>query len=283
MRLVAAVFAEARGVGCPVPSRASVVCNTLIALNIVDAAAAIDHPPMPGLFGPRSPSLAEGAAARKGRGEVELLAKVFENAPAAAAFFQERGWNLAAVERYFLERWVETHTGFPEVLGPEYPARCQQALLEEARQFDEAGKPQQARDAVDLLRRLIPANSATLDQLAKLAWHRGEIDEAAQLLERWTTAEPADPTPLLRLAVLEQQRDRGETAATIANCLRQVHRRRENRRGFSRRGRAARGRTGSGRMAKVCLFPGGDTLARFALLAAALNGTTARLCELARR
>src|SRR5262249_10873229 len=140
----------------------------------------------------------------RGERDVELLTKLFEDAGAAEAFYCERGWDLAKIERLFLERWAEKNRGFPEVLGPDYPARCEQLLLAGAKSLDAAGKPEQARATIDLLRRLIPPSAASFDQLAHLAWVRGEVDETARLLQEWVDQAPAEPMPRLRIAIVEQ-------------------------------------------------------------------------------
>ena len=218
-RMAAVVFGEARGLGIPVPVEdLTRLCDTLLALNTVDYAAAwsIDElaDSFPNAVRPAH-SFLYGQAALKGfRGEhdLDLLKQIFQHADAGREFYAARGWDPAAIERLYLERWVESNTGFPDVFGPEYPARCERELLEQAKAQDAAGEHECAKATIDLLRRLIPPSAANLDQLAKLAWHRGEIDEAARLLTEWANQFPDAATPRLRLAVVAQHQANGDAA-----------------------------------------------------------------------
>ena len=219
-RLVAAVFAEAGQLRIPVPVEGLLrLCDTLLALNAVDATAAgaIDQlaAGMPDAVRPAYAFLYGQAALQGFRGEcdLELLSRIFQDEAAAREFFQGRGWDLAAVERLFLERWVQKHTGFPEVFGPDYPTRCEKELLDRAKRQDAAGDSDGAKASIDLLRRLIPPSAANLDLLAKLAWHRGELDESARLLTEWANQSPNAPMPRLRLAIVEQQRGQADAAS----------------------------------------------------------------------
>lgn len=219
-RLVAAVYAEARALELPVPvAELARLCDTLAALNATDSAAAgaFDQLAAAAPNSVRPPhAFLYGQAALQGfRGnrDLELLEQVFKNPSLADEFHQARGWRLADVERRFLERWSERHNGFPSVFGPDYPARCEQSLLERAKAEETAGDSAGARASVDLLRRLIPVSTATFDQLAKLAWHRGEPDEALRLLHEWLAQDPENPIPRLRLAVVEQNRGQADVAA----------------------------------------------------------------------
>jgi tetratricopeptide (TPR) repeat protein len=225
-RLVAGVYAEARPSGAPVPVDDQLrLCNTLIALNIADAlaAAAIDHlaatapdairPPFAFTYG--RAALEHGS---QGERDLDLLAKIFENSADAETYYRDRGWDLPKVERLFLERWSDHHRGFPTVFGPDYPARCEQALFNEAKALESTGKVVEAEATIDLLRRLIPPSAASFDQLAKLAWLRGEVDETARLLHEWAAQSPGDPTPQLRLAVLEQERGNGAASAELVRA-----------------------------------------------------------------
>jgi tetratricopeptide (TPR) repeat protein len=220
-RLVADVYAEARAIGLPVAVEDLLrLCSTLIALNISDAtaAAAIDHLATTALDAVRPPfAFVYGQAALqhgfRGERDLHVLAQIFAHAAEAESYYRERGWDLAKVERLFLERWSQHHRGFPEVFGPDYPGHCEQALFDEAKALEAAGRGKDAQATIDLLRRLIPPSAASFDQLAKLAWLRGDIEETARLLRDWAEQAPTDPTPRLRLAVLEQQRGDGAASA----------------------------------------------------------------------
>ncbi len=211
-RMAAQVYAEGRSLGIPVPVEDQLrLCDTLVALNAADpvAAGAFDQLAATMFESVRPPyAFHFGQAAQlhgvRGERDLSLLEKIFRHGSMAREYFESRGWNLAGVERLFLERWSEHHKGFPEVFGPDYPAQCEQALLEQARVEEAAGESAAAQASIDLLRRLIPPNAATCDRLARLSWARGDAEEAERLLSDWIEQEPKNVTPHLRLAVIEQ-------------------------------------------------------------------------------
>src|SRR5262249_23056175 len=187
--------------------------HPLVALSAVDAqaAGAFDHlaASMPDAVRPPYAFLYARAAQVTGfRGErdLELLARVFRHQETAREFYRNRNWELGEIERLFLERWAEQKSGFPEVFGPDYPAQCEERLLQQAKELDAAGDSDDAKATIDLLRRLLPPTAVNLDQLAKLAWHRGDTDECIRLLTEWAKQSPDNPTPRVRLAVVEQSR-----------------------------------------------------------------------------
>jgi tetratricopeptide (TPR) repeat protein len=219
-RVVAVVFAEACRLGVSVPEADRLrLCDTLAALNAADDAAAGAYDQLagdfPGAVRPPHAFLYGRVALNgfRGQQDLDLLERVFKNVPAAEEFYQAHGWKLQDIERLYLERWAEARTGFPPVFGPEYPARCELILLDQAKLQESAGDGAAARATIDLLRRLIPANTATFDQLARLAWRQGEREEAARLLRQWLNEAPDNPTPHVRLAVMEQERGNGSVAA----------------------------------------------------------------------
>jgi hypothetical protein len=58
----------------------------------------------------------------------------------------------------------------------------------------------------EVLLKLAPGSTAGHDRLANLAYHAGDLDRAAKLLESWHVLAPTDHWPLVRRAVIEQQR-----------------------------------------------------------------------------
>jgi len=225
----AQVFAEARALGIPVPVEDQLrLCDTLVALNLAEpvAAAAFDQlavavpdavrPPYAFLYG-------RTAFVHKYQGErdLELLTRIFKHEELAREFYEARKWDLGEVERLYLERWAQKNSGFPEVFGAEYPARCEKNLLERAKNLEEAGDAAGVAATVDLLRRLIPANALSFDRLAKLAWVRKEVDEAVRLLHEWRQHAPDDPQPLVRLAIIEQGRGNADVALEFMQQARQ--------------------------------------------------------------
>ena len=59
---------------------------------------------------------------------------------------------------------------------------------------------------MEVLLRLAPASLAGHDRLACLHYRRGDMDRAAALLAGWRRLNPADPWPVIRQAIIEQQR-----------------------------------------------------------------------------
>jgi tetratricopeptide (TPR) repeat protein len=218
--MVAGVFAEARKLGVPVPVEDQLrLCDTLVALGATSAvaAAAFDHlaTSMPDAVRPPYAFLYARAALTTGYAgerDLELLSRVFRQREAAREYYQSRNWNLDEIEELFLERWTEQRSGFPDVFGPDYPERCEQRLIQQAKEFEAVGESAKAKATIDLLRHLLPPTAVNLDRLAKLAWHRGEVDEAVRLLSEWGAQAADHPTPRLRLAVVEQARNNGDAA-----------------------------------------------------------------------
>src|SRR5207248_4340913 len=102
---------------------------------------------------------------------------------------------------------------FPEALGPDYPPRGEAFLLERSRQEEEAGRKDPALRAVEVLLRLAPASLMGHDRLACLHYRRGDMDRAVALLGGWHRLAPADHWPLVRQAIIEQERGNAERRA----------------------------------------------------------------------
>src|SRR5262249_6852200 len=123
-------------------------------------------------------------------------------------------WDFDAVEYTFLERSAAQAPGrFPEALGPDYSPRGEAFLLERSRSEEGAGRLDQARVCAEVLLRLSPASLPGHDRRAAMHYHRGEMDQAVALLGGWQRLAPKDPWPLLRQAIIEQERGNAERRA----------------------------------------------------------------------
>lgn len=143
----------------------------------------------------------------RGQRDLEMFAVTFQHAAAAETFFSQHGWKIEEIEFTYLERWAEKHpASFPPTFPAEYPARAEQLLLDRSAAHEQAGQAEAALASAMLLFKLVPRSLPARDRLAQLHYRQGNPDAAAQLLAGWHRLAPADPKPLLRLAVLEQQR-----------------------------------------------------------------------------
>jgi tetratricopeptide (TPR) repeat protein len=142
-----------------------------------------------------------------GPADLELFGRTFQDLSSAQAFFEKQGWDLLEVEYAYLERCAQQAPGrFPSVLGPGYASRGEAFLLERSRAQEETGHPEPARASVEVLLKLAPESLAGHDRLARLHYRRGDMDRAVELLDRWQRLAPADQWPLVRIAIIEQER-----------------------------------------------------------------------------
>jgi tetratricopeptide (TPR) repeat protein len=218
--IYSSVFAEARAAGVPVTAADQVrLCNVLAAVDATNpaAAAAYDHlaATFPEVVRSEYAWLYCRAAQQHGtRGErdLELFDRTFREQPAARAFYEARGWDIEEIEYTYLERCAAGQPGrFPETLGPEYPARGEALLLARSRQQEDAGQKDAALATAEVLYRLAPRSPAAHNHLADLVYHRGDLERACTLLTGWQALALHDYRPLVRRAVIEQER--GQPAA----------------------------------------------------------------------
>jgi tetratricopeptide (TPR) repeat protein len=216
--LLAAVHAEARALDLAVGVEEQVLlCDALAAVQSADATAAAAYRHLAEAFPvavkPAHAWLfarAAAAGAAPGPGSVrdlELFARVFADPVAARDFFGRQGWEFDDAEYAYLERAAALAPGeFPEALGPDYADRGESFLLERSRSAEAAGDPTGAQAAAETLLRLAPRKAVAHDRLACLLYRNGETDRAADLLAGWQRLTPHDHWPLVRQAVLEQER-----------------------------------------------------------------------------
>jgi tetratricopeptide (TPR) repeat protein len=101
------------------------------------------------------------------------------------------------------------------VLGPDYPSRGEAFLLARSRQQEEAGKKQPAQETVEVLLRLAPSSLAGHDRLACLHYRQGNMDRAVEILDGWQRLAPRDHWPLVRQAIIEQERGNAQRRSEV--------------------------------------------------------------------
>ncbi len=222
------VYAEARALNMDVSAEDQQrLCDVLASVFATDAesAAAYDHlaATHPEALRPEHAWIYCRAAHEhglKGKCDLDLFARTFQDAEHAAQFYGQRGWDFEAVEFTFLERAAQGRPGrFPEELGPDYAGRGTGLLLERSRRQEEEGQPDAALATAEVLLALAPQNIEAHDRIARLYYQRGDLGRAAALLAGWHRLEPSNPVPLVRQAVIE---GRHGNAAGRAEALRRA-------------------------------------------------------------
>ena len=209
------VFAEARALPVALPVEELRCCaDVLAAVDAADADAAgaydeLAATSLPAVL-PRHAWLYCRAAEQhgvRGRRDLDLFGLTFRHRAAAAEFFGCRAWHFAEIEFAYLERWAVQHPGtFPPELGADYPAQAETLLLDRAKMQESAGRLDAALVTTRTLLGLVPTSTAAYDRLAELHYRRDDLDSAARILAEWQANHPQDYRPLLRLAILQQQR-----------------------------------------------------------------------------
>jgi tetratricopeptide (TPR) repeat protein len=213
--LVSSVHAEARKIGMTLGEEEQLLlCDSLASVQATDAQAALAFSHLAGSFPDAVRPVYAWSYARAatvhgitGPNDLDLFARTFQDPASARTFFEQQKWDLGEVEYTYLERCAKLAPGqFPAVLGPEYPPRGEAFLLSRSRQQEEAGHKEPARTSAEVLLKLAPQSVAAHDRLACLHYRQGEMDRAIELLEGWRQLRPADHWPLVRAALIEQQR-----------------------------------------------------------------------------
>jgi tetratricopeptide (TPR) repeat protein len=224
--LYSAVYAEARALGMAVAVEDEVrLCDTLASIHAVDptAAAAYAHlaAHYPDAVRPVYAWLYCQAARVHGfisDQDLDLFARTFRDSAPARTYFAERNWDFGEVEYTYLERSAARCPGrLPDELGPEYAPRGEAFLLERSRREEEAGRNDSAISSGEVLLRLLPRSVAGHDRLACLHYRRGDLDRAVGLLSDWQRLAPHDHWPLVRQAIIEQQRGNAERRTEAIN------------------------------------------------------------------
>lgn len=213
--LCSAIFAEARSVEMtPAVEDQQACCQLLAAVAAADEAAAAAYDQLAvtqfDAVQPLHAWLYCRAAQQhgfRGQRDLDLFALTFRQRTEAEPFFQQHSWDFQAVEIVYLQRWAEHHPGgFPPALGENYPAVAETLLLERSQRLEQANDADGALGSAALLLRLSPSSAKGYDRLACLYHRRGELDRSAQLLAEWQAHHAQDYRPLVRLAILQQQR-----------------------------------------------------------------------------
>lgn len=140
-------------------------------------------------------------------GDLVLFEKTFADTKPARGFFERQKWPFDDVEFAYLQRCAAHQPGnFPDLLGDDYPPKGEAFLLARSQAEEAAGKVETAIRVAEVLLKLSPRSIQGLDRLACLAYRKGELDKAIQLLGRWQSQEPGNHWPLVRQAVIEEQR-----------------------------------------------------------------------------
>jgi tetratricopeptide (TPR) repeat protein len=213
--LLSAVHAEARNLNLDVGMDEQLqLCDVLASVNAVDPQAAEAYARLAATFPDAVQSkhafLYVRAATVHGctsDRDLDLFARAFVESGAARAFFAEQQWNFDDAEYLYLERSAAVRPGqFPRVLGLEYAKRGEAFLLERSRREEESGRKEPARSCVEVLLRLAPSSIPGHDRLACLHYRRGDMEQAVALLNGWHRLAPSDHWPLVRQAIIEQER-----------------------------------------------------------------------------
>lgn len=227
--ICAAVLAEARAAGVPVPVEEQVrLCDALASVDAADAGAAETYHALaataPETLRPEYAWLYGRAAQLHGlrqEHELVLFARAFSNAPAAEAYYSRHGWDLGEIQFAYLERHAARRPGaFPEPLWGGEPARGEEWLLARSQRQERERRLEAARTTAEVWLALAPTSPRAHDRLAALCYGTGDLGRAAGLLAHWHTLAPDEPTPLVRLAALEASRGDAEAcAAAIRQAL----------------------------------------------------------------
>ncbi len=227
--LLSQVFAEARALDMALPVEDHLhLCDHLASVHATDplAAEAYHHlaASYPESLRPQHAWLYCRAAQEhnlSGPHAVDLFARTFATQADARTYFAAQKWDFDELEYAFLARAAQLQPGaFPAVLGPEYPAQGETFLLQRSAREEEAKQLDAALATAQVLFRLAPRSPRAHDRLAYLHHRRGQSESAWELLQAWHELHPADPLPLLRLAVIQEQLGQlGPCLETIRRAL----------------------------------------------------------------
>jgi tetratricopeptide (TPR) repeat protein len=222
--LYSAVYAEARALEMAVPVEDQLLlCDVLAGVHATDsqAAAAYNHlaATFPAEIRPQYAWLYSRAAVQHGvklERDLDLFAHTFRDSGAARRYYAQQGWNFDELEYAYLEHSATQQPGqFPQALGADYAPRGEAFLLERSRQAEQAGQKDAAFAPMEVLLRLYPQTLAGHDRLACLHYRQGDLDRAVALLTGWQRLAPADHWPLVRQAIIEQQRGNAERRSEV--------------------------------------------------------------------
>jgi tetratricopeptide (TPR) repeat protein len=221
-----AVFGEARAIDLPLPAEdLTTLCDVLASVQATDAQSAAGYMSLmtvfpDGVLPIHAWNYCRAAVVHQVRGErdLEMFARTFQSAGPAKQYYSRQNWSFDDVEYLYLERSAAQTPGrFPEPLGPDYAPQGEEFLLERSREEEEANEKDAALACVEVLLKLSPNSVQGHDRLACLHYRRGDMDRAVALLAGWQQLAPQDHWPLVRQAIIEQQRGNAERRAEAIN------------------------------------------------------------------
>jgi tetratricopeptide (TPR) repeat protein len=213
--VMSTVHAEARELLPPLPIEDQTeLCDVLASVASVDAMAAAAYHQLaaahPNAVKPVYAWLYVHAAVLhdlRGAHDLDLFALAFRAPEQAREYFAQQKWNFDDAEYTYLKRSADATPGrFPEPLGADYAAKGEAFLLARSHAEEAAGRKDAALECMEVLLRLAPSSLVGHDRLACLHYRRGDMDRAAALLSGWHRLNPVDPWPVIRQAIIEQQR-----------------------------------------------------------------------------
>jgi tetratricopeptide (TPR) repeat protein len=213
--LASAIFTEARLANLPVaPADQLYLCDHLASVNAVDSEAAEAYHHLMGSAAGQVKSeyawlycRAAEQHGHTGAFTLPLFALTFQEEAQAREFFRKNQWDFGEVEFTYLERTAALQPGaFPAALGLDYPGRGEQQLLSRSLQQEQAKDTDAARATVEIWLKLAPHSPHAHDRLAHLCYKTSDLTRAVDLLQEWHRLDPQNPWPLVRQAVLHQQR-----------------------------------------------------------------------------
>jgi tetratricopeptide (TPR) repeat protein len=218
-RICSAVFAEARAHHIGVAANDQLrLCDTLASVAATDPEAAEAYEELfasaPELVKSEHAWLYARAAQQHGVGGMRglpLLMQTCREDSGAETYFFQHDWDFGEVVYTFLHRLAASREqaakeGTPLPLEFALTPGQGDRLLERSRAREAAGDDAGAVAAAEVLLTLAPDDRRVPDRLAELHYRKGNLTRAAACLFRLSTLEPNDPPPLLRRAVIEQQR-----------------------------------------------------------------------------
>ena len=227
--LYSTVYAEARTLKMPIAEVDQVqLCQTLAGVHAFDppAGAACAHlaSTFPQAVTPHFAWLYARSATVHGvksERDLDLFALAFRHAQQMRAYYEIQKWPVEDVEYTYLERAAARAPGsFPAVFGADYGPRGEKFLLERSGKEEAAGRKDAALMCMDVLQRLSPNCLAVYDRLACLHYRKGDKERALTLLTGWHRLDPANHWPLIRAAIIEQERgNAAQRAAAIDRAL----------------------------------------------------------------
>ena len=224
-----AVFAEARALRMPLTREDQVhLCQTLASVHSADpvAASAFAHVAAthPDALTPHFAWLYAHAASAHGvqsDDDLAIFALAFQNPVQMKAYFGVQKWIFEDAEYAYLRPpRLSRRDGFPK--------RWVRITRRAARNSSRNGRHKRKRPGTRTppWRAWMSCSAwlrsclAVYDRLACLHYRRGDRDQALKLLNGWHNLEPANKWPLIRAAVIEQERGNGaQRAAAIDRAL----------------------------------------------------------------